>query len=131
MRSDSDRDRTVRTGNAIFYSIFNKRLKDQAWNAGAHQFGRNIYAGDEAIRKPDGLDIQIELLQANLVRQRHIVQRIAGQAGAIEIGQAHDHRLGLFRSGERRVGKEGVSTCNSWWWPYMYKQKISSKQQIV
>src|SRR3546814_7750675 len=61
MRSDSDRDRTVRTGNAIFYSIFNKRLKDQAWNAGAHQFGRNIYAGDEAIRKPDGLDIQIEL----------------------------------------------------------------------
>src|SRR3546814_11369259 len=40
MRSDSDRDRTVRTGNAIFYSIFNKRLKDQAWNAGAHQFGR-------------------------------------------------------------------------------------------
>src|SRR3546814_5807355 len=79
MRSDSDRDRTVRTGNAIFYSIFNKRLKDQAWNAGAHQFGRNIYAGDEAIRKPDGLDIQIELLQANLVRQRHIVQRIAGQ----------------------------------------------------
>src|SRR3546814_9009392 len=47
MRSDSDRDRTVRTGNAIFYSIFNKRLKDQAWNAGAHQFGRNIYAGDE------------------------------------------------------------------------------------
>src|SRR3546814_1695989 len=52
MRSDSDRDRTVRTGNAIFYSIFNKRLKDQAWNAGAHQFGRNIYAGDEAIRKP-------------------------------------------------------------------------------
>src|SRR3546814_2929887 len=94
MRSDSDRDRTVRTGNAIFYSIFNKRLKDQAWNAGAHQLGRNIYAGDEAIRKPDGLDIQIELLQANLVRQRHIVQRIAGQAGAIDIGQAHDHRLG-------------------------------------
>src|SRR3546814_18528330 len=65
MRSDSDRDRTVRTGNAIFYSIFNKRLKDPAWNAGAHQFGRIIYAGDEAIRKPDGLDLQIELPQAN------------------------------------------------------------------
>src|SRR3546814_21035724 len=96
MRSDSDRDRTVRTGNAIFYSIFNKRLKDQAWNDGAHQFGRNIYAGDEAIRKPDGLDIQIELLQANLVRQMHMVQRIAGQAGAIDIGQAIDYRLGLF-----------------------------------
>src|SRR3546814_12647342 len=22
------------------------------------------------------------------------------------------------RSEERRVGKEGVSTCRSWWWPY-------------
>src|SRR3546814_3985 len=52
MRSDSGRDRTGRTGTAIFYSIFNKRLQDQAWNAGAHNFGRNIYAGDEASRKP-------------------------------------------------------------------------------
>src|SRR3546814_18570683 len=29
--------------------------------------------------------------------------------------------IGCFarpRSEERRVGKEGVSTCRSWWWPY-------------
>src|SRR3546814_20334291 len=27
------------------------------------------------------------------------------------------------RSEERRVGKEGVSTCRSWWSPYHQKQK--------
>src|SRR3546814_11133053 len=31
-----------------------------------------------------------------------------------------DHPVALFvdeRSDERRVGKEWVSTCRSWWWP--------------
>src|SRR3546814_13575605 len=27
------------------------------------------------------------------------------------------------RSEERRVGKEGASTCRSRWWPYHYKKK--------
>src|SRR3546814_12041980 len=26
------------------------------------------------------------------------------------------------RSEERRVGKEGVGTCRSWWWPYHSKK---------
>src|SRR3546814_11450313 len=30
------------------------------------------------------------------------------------------------RSEERRVGKECVSTCRSWWSPYNYKKKYSS-----
>src|SRR3546814_14460922 len=33
------------------------------------------------------------------------------------------HRPGRFRSEERRVGKECVSTCNSRWSPYNKKKK--------
>src|SRR6056297_4170771 len=29
-----------------------------------------------------------------------------------------------FRSEERRVGKECVSTCRSWWLPYHQKKKV-------
>src|SRR3546814_17737389 len=32
------------------------------------------------------------------------------------------HSSGNFRSEERRVGKECVSTCRSRWWPYHYKK---------
>src|SRR3546814_18793249 len=32
-------------------------------------------------------------------------------------------RPGTNRSEERRVGKEGVSTCRSWWSPYQQKKK--------
>src|SRR3546814_12490875 len=31
-------------------------------------------------------------------------------------------RCGVFRSEERRVGKECVSTCRSRWWPYTSKK---------
>src|SRR3546814_13153332 len=34
----------------------------------------------------------------------------------------------LSRSEERRVGKEGVSTCRSRWWPYHYKKQ---KLQLI
>src|SRR3546814_14192165 len=37
------------------------------------------------------------------------------------LGQGN--RLRLVRSDERRVGKEGVSTCRSRWVPYTYKKK--------
>src|SRR3546814_21010359 len=33
-----------------------------------------------------------------------------------------------LRSEERRVGKECVSTCRSWWSPYHYKQNNSHNQ---
>src|SRR3546814_13573155 len=35
------------------------------------------------------------------------------------------------RSEERRVGKEGVSTCRSRWSPYNYKKKTTEKMRIV
>src|SRR3546814_16469581 len=37
-------------------------------------------------------------------------------------------RLGWQRSEERRVGKEGVSTCRSRWSPYHYKKKKKEQQ---
>src|SRR3546814_15756714 len=33
-------------------------------------------------------------------------------------GGSYFHHADSFRSEERRVGKEGVSTCRSRWWPY-------------
>src|SRR3546814_12453938 len=35
------------------------------------------------------------------------------------------------RSAERRVGKECVSTCRSWWQPYAYKKKRSEPHTQV
>src|SRR3546814_21174945 len=35
-------------------------------------------------------------------------------------------RLGQWRSDERRVGKEGVSTCRSWGSPYSSKKKSTN-----
>src|SRR3546814_13585342 len=32
-------------------------------------------------------------------------------------------RIDFLRSEERRVGKECISTCRSWWSPYIYKKK--------
>src|SRR3546814_15854960 len=45
---------------------------------------------------------------------------------AAEIGRAHDElqrTASVFRSEERRVGKECVSTCRSRWSPYHEKKK--------
>src|SRR3546814_10334593 len=45
---------------------------------------------------------------------------VAGGDGSINTaaGIAAEHGLPLLRSEERRVGKEGVSTCRSRWSPY-------------
>src|SRR3546814_3084826 len=37
---------------------------------------------------------------------------------AITLSDAEQHVLARARSEERRVGKEGDSTCRSWWSPY-------------
>src|SRR3546814_14071176 len=37
---------------------------------------------------------------------------------------------GQFRSEERRVGKEGVSSCRSWWSAYHYKKKNTQNAEI-
>src|SRR3546814_13129965 len=44
----------------------------------------------------------------------------------------HDAGFALIRmatrSEERRVGKESVNTCRSWWSPYHYKKNTITKQ---
>src|SRR3546814_18212615 len=37
----------------------------------------------------------------------------------------------VYRSEERRVGKECVSTCRSRWSPYHYKKKIRMQQTMT
>src|SRR3546814_2168463 len=39
------------------------------------------------------------------------------------LSPARLHIVNLVRSEERRVGKEGISTCSSVWWPYLEKKK--------
>src|SRR3546814_18764791 len=41
--------------------------------------------------------------------------------------QQRDRPMRTPRSEERRVGKECVSTCRTWWTAYPYKQKIYRK----
>src|SRR3546814_19319378 len=41
-------------------------------------------------------------------------------------GKVHIRIAGV-RSEERRVGKEGVRTCRSWWWTYHEKKNKNTK----
>src|SRR3546814_20102849 len=47
--------------------------------------------------------------------------------GHIAGGRRLFDRAGRMRSEERRVGKEGVSTCRSRWWRYHSKKKKDNK----
>src|SRR3546814_11644077 len=51
--------------------------------------------------------------------QQHAAMRVAQQ----------QHVRAAFRSEERRVGKEGVSTCRSWWYAYHSKKKLENNPQ--
>src|SRR3546814_15614631 len=52
-------------------------------------------------------------------RQCHVVQKGGSQHFAFSPAAAFPI---TSRSEERRVGKECVSTCRSWWSPYHYKK---------
>src|SRR3546814_14757756 len=60
----------------------------------------------------------------------HVQERIAHRVGATDVGAGLDQQVELrvaavfhrARSEERRVGKEGVSTCRSRWSPSHEKQ---------
>src|SRR3546814_12149455 len=41
----------------------------------------------------------------------------------IDDTRSFDRQQAIFRSDERRVGKESVRTCRSRWWPYHEKKK--------
>src|SRR3546814_13894137 len=50
-------------------------------------------------------------------------EEVAGSAEMIVLSDTE------FRSGERRVGKEWVSTCTSRWWPNHYHTKTNTKYE--
>src|SRR3546814_14437243 len=57
----------------------------------------------------------------HVVQRRHVHAPLEIDVRAAHLWQA-DSR-GRYRSEERRVGKEWVSTCRSRWWPYHKKKK--------
>src|SRR3546814_17915624 len=67
------------------------------------------------------------------------LQGLAGLGpGIVELaGLADDDRAGandtyaFYRSEERRVGKECVSTCRDRWWPVHKKKKTTNKYKTV
>src|SRR3546814_13668829 len=60
-----------------------------------------------------------------LLLPRRVLQGVLGRSAVVRGRRAALELLGreLLRSEERRVGKECVSTCRSWWWPYHLKKK--------
>src|SRR3546814_13523786 len=59
---------------------------------------------------------------------REVFQRRFARAQAEDPDRAGDTWPDLvLRSAERRVGKECVSTCRSWWPPYHSKKKSTHK----
>src|SRR3546814_20918649 len=51
------------------------------------------------------------------------------EIGAVMVERATLRTLDEFpRSEERRRGKGGVSTCRSWWWPYIEKTKTKNSR---
>src|SRR3546814_14660743 len=74
-------------------------------------------------------------LMAELAR-RADVQALAAEAVGLR-GDAIEAECFAFlamrkihdRSEERRVGKEGVSQCRSWWVPYHYKKNKRKKNE--
>src|SRR3546814_20025857 len=68
-----------------------------------------LLAGDGSELKPtDGLTVSAEI-----------------------IAQQKGEKVIVFRSEERRVGKECVSTCRSRWSPYHYKKKTDTNNDEI
>src|SRR3546814_13908591 len=61
-------------------------------------------------------------------RRRCFRSRLAAAWTARGLGNRGSDVAGAFRSEERRVGKEGVSTCRSRWSPVYQKKKSKTKQ---
>src|SRR3546814_6815673 len=64
------------------------------------------------------------------LRLRHYVARVV-QVGAMPVIGVARADPGQVRSEERRVGKEGVSTCRSRWSPYHYKKKRRNRKNAL
>src|SRR3546814_11057568 len=69
-----------------------------------------------------GQEIEIGASVGVALRPRHgtsLTELMRAADAAMYQAKGHGRgRVEQFRSEERRVGKEGVSTCRSWWSPY-------------
>src|SRR3546814_17857976 len=88
------------------------------------EVGRRVDLAGEAHRSGEDVGDAIEAIVAREIEDAgaHLVERTGARAGAREIiiVRAVEDEAAVFNqiSAERRVGKEGVSTCRSRWSRY-------------
>src|SRR3546814_15891012 len=73
---------------------------------------------------------RLENLSVNATYSQSLSQRTSFVAGANYFVRAGGRDQSTVRSEERRVGKEGVRTCNSGWAPYHNKKTANRRAKI-
>src|SRR3546814_17547970 len=78
-------------------------------------------AREDAAVDPDAMRQHGGAFRGVAMHHRHRMRPVV--AAEERLADPHHVVLGLTRSEERSVGKEGVSMWRSRWWPYHYKKK--------
>src|SRR5262249_54165692 len=82
-------------GYGIFKRILDQRLGDETWHERPLCLRGNVYLRPQSVRKPDLLDVEIELLKSDFLLKGDRRLRIERQRSPKEVGQADRHGLGL------------------------------------
>src|SRR3546814_15905259 len=100
----------------------------QIWKAGHQNDHVNLgQSSNDVIPTTIRVGAQLAVVEDLLPALKHLRKTIDGRARAfgkvVKTGRTHlmDAMPMTFRSEERRLGKECVSTCRSRWSPYTYK----------
>src|SRR3546814_15945015 len=108
----SNANLAVRRRDGVFDGIFDQWLQNEA----GHR-ERPCIVGDvdlimETFAEARGLDLQIKALLLELLRQRNVLRRVAGEAGTEEGGQIEDHpfRLVIEAAQDERGERDRKST---------------------
>src|SRR3546814_19062425 len=91
-----------------------RRLKIDHRQQRMIQSGQMMRHGNRPLRPPGS--VALELAEAEHLDVERLEALAAAELRPIDDERAADHHA-LVRSEERRVGKEGVSTCRSRWSP--------------
>src|SRR3546814_13828634 len=76
-----------------------------------------------ALRETDGVSDAAMAADMSLKASVWNDSKVSDHHAIIPTSEFSAGKLARMRSEERRVGKECVSTCRSWWWPYHIKKK--------
>src|SRR3546814_15991511 len=87
--------------------------------AGAEHRRVGLHGALHAVADHRGRGVAVGVAQTVEVGQR----AVAGVGCQLLVRGVRLDRLAAARSEERGVGKDGVSTCKSRWWPYSEKKK--------